>query len=180
MTQDTVQSWRVMDGVFSPAEIVRRQSAVRNNKNPTLMDKIETEVYKTIFETWRYEVDSYWQRNNYFAAFETVALAGGWYVVEHNHLWSGLVFSLLGAVSTVVWLITSIAVHRYIRYWWRSIKDIEAKLSLQDCKLAFATEHPGSGLHPSQLVHLIPVLFMIAWTVIFSLAVHCLCRCSAC
>lgn len=33
------------------------------------------EVYKTVFETWRAQVDSYWQRSNYFAAFETAALA---------------------------------------------------------------------------------------------------------
>lgn len=50
------------------------------------------DVYKTISDTWRYEVDSYWQRNNYFAAFETAALAGCWYVVEHAHPWLGLSF----------------------------------------------------------------------------------------
>ncbi|HXM22202.1 MAG TPA: hypothetical protein VN948_13170 [Terriglobales bacterium] len=144
------------------------------------MSELKHEVYRTIFETWRYEVDSYWQRNNYFAAFETVALAGCWYVVEHKHLWSGLAFSLLGVVSTIVWLITSIAVHRYIAYWWQSIKDIEAVLSLQDCKFAFATEHPGSGLHPSWLVHVIPILFMAAWIVIVGLAFQCLCSCKGC
>ena len=49
------------------------------------------EVYKTIFETWRSQVDSYWQRNTYFAAFETAALAGCWYLVEHSHReWAGL------------------------------------------------------------------------------------------
>jgi hypothetical protein len=33
------------------------------------------EVYKTLFETWRFEVNSHWQRSSYFAAFETVAVA---------------------------------------------------------------------------------------------------------
>lgn len=144
------------------------------------MSELKHEVYRTIFETWRYEVDSYWQRNNYFAAFETVALAGGWYVVEHGHLWSGLAFSVLGLLSTIVWIITSIAVHRYIRYWWQSIKDIEAELSLGDHEFAFATGHPGSGLHPSQWVHVIPVLFMIAWIVISVFALHSLCACARC
>jgi hypothetical protein len=144
------------------------------------MSELKHEVYRTIFETWRYEVDSYWQRNNYFAAFETVALAGGWYVVEHKYAWSGLAFSLLGICSTIVWLVTSIAVHKYIRYWWQSIKNIEAELSLDDYKFAFATEHPGSGLHPSLWVHIIPVLFLLAWTVISAFALRCLCSCRAC
>jgi hypothetical protein len=46
---------------------------------------LRQEVYKEAFETWRYEVNSYWQRNNYFSAFEIAAIAGCWYVVEHSH-----------------------------------------------------------------------------------------------
>ncbi|MGD0001214.1 MAG: hypothetical protein ABSE21_14050 [Bryobacteraceae bacterium] len=135
------------------------------------------EVYKTIFETWRYEVDSYWQRNSYFAAFETAALAGCWYVVEHAHLWPALVFSLIGLASTIVWFVTSLAVHRYIRYWWKAIHGIEERLFLKEHGLDFATNHPGSGLHPSTLVHIIPGLFAAAWLVILVFAVHCLCPC---
>jgi hypothetical protein len=134
--------------------------------------ELKHEVYKTIFETWRYEVDSYWQRNNYFAAFETVALAGCWYVVEHCHLWSGLAFAFLGAASTVVWFITSLAVHSYIKYWWKSIKKIETELLLKDSRFDFATEHPGSGLHPSLWVHVVPILFLAAWAVILVFAIH--------
>ena len=51
--------------------------------NEPSKQEMRQEAYRTIFETWRYEVDSYWQRNNYFAAFETAALAGCWYVVDH-------------------------------------------------------------------------------------------------
>ncbi len=141
------------------------------------MPEVDQEVYKTMFETWRYEVDSYWQRNNYFAAFETVALAGGWYVVEHKHLYSGLSFALLGVISTIIWLVTSIAVHRYVAYWWRCVREAEAALSLHERHLSFATQHPGSGLHPSRFIHVIPVLFMAAWLVIAVLALYCLCSC---
>lgn len=137
------------------------------------MSETKHEVYKTIFETWRYEVDSYWQRNNYFAAFETAALAGCWYVVEHGHPGYGLAFSLAGLASTIVWLITSVAVHSYIDYWWKSIKVIEGDSLFKG--LDFATKHPGSRLHPSLLVHVIPVLFMAAWIVILIFASHCLC-----
>lgn len=144
------------------------------------MSELEHEVYKTIFETWRYEVDSYWQRNNYFAAFETAALAGGWYVVEHAHPWPGLAFSLIGLASAIVWFITSIAVHRYVSYWWEAIKQIEGKLSLENDAFDFATKHPGSRLHPSRLVHVIPALFGLAWIVILIFAIHCLLPCGWC
>jgi hypothetical protein len=140
------------------------------------MDDLKKEVYKTVFETWRYEVDSYWQRNNYFAAFETVALAGCWYVVEHAHRWVGLAFSVAGFVSATIWLITSVAVHRYLSYWWRSIQEIEAAPEFRKNRLDFATRHPGSrGLHPSFLVHVIPALFMFTWIVILLFTIHCLC-----
>ncbi len=36
------------------------------------------EVYKTISDTWRSQVDSSWQRSTYFAAFEIAALGGCW------------------------------------------------------------------------------------------------------
>jgi hypothetical protein len=136
---------------------------------------LKMEVYKTIFQTWRDEVDSYWQRNSYFAAFETALLAACWYVVDHAHIWSGLAFAVLGFVSALIWLLTSVAVHRYIDYWWRSIKEIEDKLPLKDEGLNFATKHPGSGMHPSLLVHMTPVLFAVGWVVIFLFALHCLC-----
>jgi hypothetical protein len=141
------------------------------------MTEQKQEVYRTIFETWRYEVDSYWQRNNYFAAFETAALAGCWYVVEHAHPKFGPAFSLLGLVSTIVWLITSIAVHRYVDYWWNSIQKIEGQLSLEKDGLDFATKHPGSRLHPSILVHFIPALFAAGWIVILVFSIHSVCSC---
>ena len=135
------------------------------------------EVYRTIFETWRYEVESYWQRNNYFAAFETAALAGCWYVVEHAQPWPGLAFSVLDLISAIIWFITSLAVLSYVRYWWNAIKSIEGKLALRDDGFDFATKHPGSGLHPSRLVLVIPLLFAGAWIVILVFSILCLCPC---
>lgn len=46
----------------------------------------ELEVYRNAYETWRFEVDSYWQRNAYFAAFETAAIGGCWYLLEKPYL----------------------------------------------------------------------------------------------
>jgi hypothetical protein len=139
---------------------------------------IASDVYRTTVETWRYEVDSYWQRNNYFAAFETAALAGCWYVVEHAHLWVGLAFSVLGLVSAGIWFVTSVAVLRYVRYWWDAVKSAEGKLMLADNDLDFAAQHPGSGLHPSRLILIIPPLFAAAWVVQLAFSIVCLCRCA--
>jgi len=57
---------------------------------------VSIEVYKVVFETWRSQVESYWQRSNYFAAFETAALTGCWYLVEHKHPKVGIFVSILG------------------------------------------------------------------------------------
>jgi hypothetical protein len=138
---------------------------------------LRQEVYREVLQTWRYEVDSYWQRNNYFSAFETAAIAGCWYVVEHSHPWVASAFSILGATSAVIWLITSVAVHKYVNYWWNAIKDVESSLSLGERNLNFATKHQGSGLHPSVLVQLVPCLFIAAWLVVLIVSLHYLCTC---
>src|ERR1035441_6935400 len=130
------------------------------------MSDMKQEVYKAVFETWRYQSDAYWQRSNYFAAFETAGLAGSWYVLEHSHPVVGLAFSFVGLVSAIAWLVTSVAFHRYVDYWWEKIKDAETANSLKDYGLAFASDHPGSRLHPSRWVYLIPVLFLITWIVV--------------
>ena len=134
---------------------------------------LKRNVYGAVFETWRSEVDSYWQRNSYFAAFETAALAGCWYVIEKGYIHVGAFFAVLGLSSAVIWLITSIAVHMYIGYWWRAIRTTESQLGLDRMGLDFASKHPGSGLHPSLLVFCIPVLFGAAWFVMFFISLHC-------
>lgn len=130
-------------------------------------DELSLEVYKNIFETWRSQVDSYWERSNYFAAFETALIAGCWYIVEHPHRRSALAFSFLGLVSAVIWLYTIIAMHSYIDYWRESILIAESKLELKQRELDFMAKHPGSCLwpRPSTLVATIPILFILAWLV---------------
>jgi hypothetical protein len=55
--------------------------------------------------------------------------------------------------------------------------EIEHHLNLGGGGLDFATKHPGSGLHPSVLILVIPVLFSFAWCAILAFAIHCLCSC---
>jgi hypothetical protein len=135
------------------------------------MNELKQVVYKTIFETWRCQVDWFWQRNNYFAAFEIGALAGCWYVVEHSHPWLGLVLAVAGLASTLAWFVTSIVTHRYADYWRESIQHIEHELALKDFGCDFMTKNPRTRL---PWVHAIPVFFMLAWIAIFVFAIHCL------
>jgi len=133
------------------------------SKHPASM-----EIYKTIFETWRSQVDSWWQRSNYFAAFELAALAGCWHLVESGHLWTALLGSILGISLTIVWWSSNSAVHNYVDYWWASIRKIEQKVSLQDEGFDFVGQHPGSHgwVRYSRLVQIVPGLFMAAWIVL--------------
>jgi hypothetical protein len=127
------------------------------------------EIYRTIFETWRSQVDSYWQRSNYFAVFETAALAGCWYLMECKHWCMGLFSAILGILLTVIWLLNNSKVHTYVLHWWDSIKVIEGHLSLEDQQFDFARQldrKPRGCVNRipySCLVQFVPGLFMIAW-----------------
>ena len=129
---------------------------------------VPLEVYKTIFETWRSQVNSYWQRSNYFAVFETAALAGCWSLMGQSHTVLGLLSVVVGISLTIIWWGSNSAVHRYVEHWWNSLKIVEKQLSLQDAGLAFATNHRGSGgaLRYSSLVQTVPLLFMAGWIVL--------------
>lgn len=133
------------------------------------------EIYKTICETWRSQVDSYWLRSNYFAAFETAALGGCWYLIHNQKPRMGFLGTILGILLTIVWLRSNTTVHHYVEYWWGAIKEIEKKLSLSDEGFDFASKHPGSGsrIRYSKLVQCVPWLFMAAWVlVVFYFLAH--------
>ena len=67
------------------------------------------DVYKSLFETWRFQVNSHWQRSSFFAAFETVALAACWklFADKPNTCTAilGVVLAVLGFFLTVVWFL---------------------------------------------------------------------------
>jgi hypothetical protein len=84
--------------------------------------------YELTFETWRFQVDSYWQRSSYFAAFETAALAGVWEVLVSRHWYTALVFSILGMALTRAWFLNNRKMHSYVRYWWEALGKMEDHL----------------------------------------------------
>lgn len=132
----------------------------------------EVEVYRNVYETWRFEVNSYWQRNAYFAAFKTAAIGGCWYLLEKQNLIMGLLFSILGTGLSLLWLWNNIAVHEYIKYWWQCTKDAEKALGLNDNATDFANKHPGSRLKPSLGAKLVPVIFSLAWLSLVGYAMY--------
>jgi hypothetical protein len=139
---------------------------------------VNVEVYKTIFETWRFQVDSYWQRSSYFAAFETATIAGVWGVLEANRLWTGLTFSVLGLALTLIWFLNNAATHKYVLHWWNALKTVEEKLSLKNYGTDFVTQHEGSGgMVPYRiLIQSVPGIFTLAWAALFAWGLYKLCQ----
>ena len=134
------------------------------------------ESYKAVLETWRFQVNSYWQRSSYFAAFETVAIAGYWKLISEPGVpkCEAIVFGILGIALTIVWWLSNRRTHDYVRHWWRSLIDLEAKLQLQPEGTDYATrieEMKKSGLCYRDLVQAVPVLFFVAWVFLLGLAV---------
>jgi hypothetical protein len=135
------------------------------------------ELYKSLFDTWRFQVDSHWQRSSYFAAFETVAIAGCWKLLVGQYP-TELSLATLGIGLTIVWILNNNKTHEYAQYWLRAICKIEARL--QECSgerdIDFALQilsRPHNRLlrHPN-LVQAVPALFFIAWLILFGLGVR--------
>ena len=71
----------------------------------------QIELYKTIFDTWRSQVDSSWQRSNYFAAFETAAIGGCWLLASGDRrisIVAAIVFSIGGLLLTAIWYVSTV------------------------------------------------------------------------
>jgi hypothetical protein len=92
------------------------------NQSP---DQRKLQLYDMILRTWSAQVDSDWQRNSYFAAFE-IAAPGGTWVVFHQGDWrAGCLFFWLGIVLTLFWIYNNLKTYAYHMYWWKSLEEIE-------------------------------------------------------
>jgi hypothetical protein len=137
-----------------------------------------SDLYKLLFETWRSQVDSYWQRSNYFAAFETVAVAGCWHLLDTKHFWTEVGLSILGIALTITWFLNNRKTNSYVHHWWSAIIKLEEQMGLKPND--FATQIEGRSKHFKyrNLVQTVPVLFGIAWIVLFAAgATKVLCYC---
>jgi hypothetical protein len=138
------------------------------------------QMYHLIFENWRFQVTSNWQRTNYFAVIETAALGGVWKVISDGYAISGLIATLLGILLTAVWFLNDVTAGSYIDYWWRSLARIETDIG---ASLASGTTGAGSApdlvsnydanaltygvkrcwLSYRSLMRAVPAIFMAGW-----------------
>lgn len=139
------------------------------------------EIYKALFETWRFQVNSHWQRSSFFSAFETVALVACWRLFtdkpDTHMAFLGVLLAFLGFALTVVWLLMNNRTHQYALYWLRAVGEIETKLMKNSCEweIDFAkkildtkrSKIPRSTIEHHQLELAVPSLFFIAWIALF-------------
>ena len=140
------------------------------------------DLYKVANETWRFQVQQFWTRNSYFAAFETAALAG---VIKLLEAQAGLasLFSAAGIVLTLLWFFSNDRLQEYIRFWWSKMMELEEANALSQpdpnrtaLRLAAdfsrwrgdrPTHRPRWPWRYSSLVQVIPILFVILWVALF-------------
>ena len=140
---------------------------------PELNAEQALELYKSYFETFRWQVDSYWQRTTYFAAFETAAIAGCWYLLEKKPNVAApfnveAAFAALGFLLTVDWLWNNNKTHGYVLYWWRALETLETRLGVD-----FVTTQRGSRyVQYRHLVQGVPVIFSFVWLILFWLGIR--------
>jgi hypothetical protein len=123
------------------------------------------EMYKTIFDTWRSQVDSSWQRSSYFAGFEIAAIGGCWLLVSNKEplsLGAGIVFSIGGLILTLTWHSSTKKTQDYVRHWWNSLIDLERSLNLAPHDYAQQLEKAGNDEYRKLPIR-IPLLFSAAW-----------------
>jgi hypothetical protein len=135
------------------------------------------ELYKSLFETWRFEVNSHWQRSSYFAAFETVAIAACWKLLNDvGSTWAGVVLAALGLCLTGIWYQNNNKTHFYAVYWLEKVAEIERKL-VQDSgeTIDFAAQilnRPRTGrVRHRHLVQAVPIIFFFAWAILLCVGI---------
>jgi hypothetical protein len=135
------------------------------------------ERFESAMSAWKFQVESYWTRNSYFALFETAAAAGVWKLIADRHWWTSFAFSAGLIVLTLIWLFNNMRIHEYIRYWWKSAGEAE-KAYVASIKMPsevkpewillvhdYETRRPNqNALIPYHLsINAIPVLFILCW-----------------
>lgn len=144
------------------------------------------EVYKVALETWKFQVNSYWTRNSYFAAFETALTFGVWKVSE-THPSAGFGFAIVGLLLTTVWFLNNDRLHEYIVFYWERSIALErlaladaAKEEHQETQHLFlvsgfdewrskrTNHHPKFRINYSDIVQFVPLLFLVAWMIIIA------------
>jgi len=151
-------------------------------------------VYRLVFETWRFQVDSGWQRSNYFAAFETALLLGIGKIIVDEHWVLDAAACIFGIVLTQIWLLNDKKVQSYIDYWWEAVRGMErdhlapqsqSQGKTESPQWDFAWKHDENArgkYRPDKehtvgsyrsLMRAVPWLFTLAWSALCGYAIIC-------
>jgi hypothetical protein len=114
------------------------------------------------WENWRFQVNSGWDRSNYFAVVETIALAGAWQLDQHKYPVTALFLAFLGLLSTMIWFLNDTINHAYILFWWRST-NLSRGYEKKAEQLGIGRWWSKSGVKYSHLMNFIPIIFGAAW-----------------
>ena len=132
------------------------------------------ERFGAAIETWRFEVNSYWTRNSYFALFQGGAFVAIWTLLQTQYRVTTVVMSLLGVLLTIVWFVNNSRMHEYVEYWWDRTGEIETEFEVKiERRLVsdYETRRKHKHCVPySTLVQLAPCLFMCGWFWMFCLS----------
>jgi hypothetical protein len=161
-----------------------------------MMNKGELlQIYGLLFENWRFQINSNWQRTNYFAVFEIAALGGVWKIISERYIVSGFVAASLGFLLTIIWFLNDIKAGKYIDYWWQSLSRIEKDIAssgaqgegprlpaldfvsnyFHNCEI-YKIERLGWPRYQT-LMRAVPKIFMLAWFCCWLFALsYCRCR----
>lgn len=133
-------------------------------------------LYNSLFETWRFEVNSHWQRSSYFAAFETVAVGACWKVLQDAYVVTAIIFSMMGLLLTTIWLFNNKKTHYYAIYWLKKVAWVERKLVERtgeqvDFAAQILSRPRGNLVRHRRLVQAVPIIFYVIWLGLFAIAI---------
>ena len=133
------------------------------------------ERFGAAIETWRFEVNSYWTRNSYFAVFQGGAFVALWTLLQKQYSVTAVGMSLFGVLLTLVWFVNNGRMHEYVEYWWNRAGEIEDEFEVKaERRLILGYEDRRKHKHClrySTLVQLAPCLFLCGWLWVFCLSV---------
>jgi hypothetical protein len=156
-----------------------REAAKKESLEAEKKESLLKELQESTLQTWRFQVDSFWQRSSYFAAFETVALGLCWKALGES-LYPGRIFAVLGGALTVIWFWNNAKTYSYVKYWWDRLREIESQRGLDKSKLDLSEQienpekimsakirRPLKGIPYHWVVQFVPILFFIAWVLLY-------------
>jgi len=140
------------------------------------------DLYKIANENWRFQIQQFWSRNSYFAAFQTASIAGVVKLSE-SHVIVARWFCGAGIALALLWWLSNDRLQQYNRFWWEKLIELEKRyipdangprLAADFARWRASRPHrlPRVPWRYSSLPQLVPVVFIAAWAVLFVAAIN--------